>query len=118
MRRFALAIAAVVVILVGSAIGATRAVAMSMTTPAGLAPASNEMSVTQQIYWRRHWRRHYWRGWGWPRHFWWSWRRFWSGFPFFGPHWAPRHVHHRRPHKPAQQKQGGEQQKQEEPQEK
>jgi hypothetical protein len=118
MRRFALAIAAVVVILAASATMATRAVAMSVTTPAGLAPAINESAPLEQVYWRRHWRRHYWRGWGWPRHFWWSWRRFWSGLPFFGPHWVPHHVHHRRAHKPAQQKQGGEQQKQEEPQQK
>jgi hypothetical protein len=108
MRRIALAITAVLVILVASAIMATRTIAMSIAAPAGLTPAINETLPTEQVYWRRHWRRHYWRGWGWP---WrrWGWRRhsFW-GFPLFAPHWYgyPHHRHHRhRVHKAPQQKQ-------------
>jgi hypothetical protein len=107
MRRFALAVAAVLVILAASAIMATRAVAMSITAPAGLAPAIGETSASEQVYWRRH----YWRGWGWPwrRHHWWGWRRHsWWGFPFFAPRWYgyPHHRHHRhRVHQRPPQKQ-------------
>jgi hypothetical protein len=118
MRRFALAVAAVLVILVASAIMATRAIAMSITAPTGLAPAIGETSATEQVYWRRHWRRRYWRGWGSPRHFWWGWRRFWSGFPFFAPRWYGyrHHRHHRhRPQKPSPQKQEEQQKPQPEP---
>jgi hypothetical protein len=118
MRRFALAVAAALVILVASAIMATRAVAMSIAAPAGLTPAINETLPTEQVYWRRHWRRHYWRGWGWP---WrrWGWRRhsFW-GFPFFAPHWYgyPHHRHHRHPpQKPSPQKQEEQPKPQQEP---
>ena len=46
MRRFALAVAAVLVIMVATAIMATRAVAMTIAAPAGLAPAIGETSPT------------------------------------------------------------------------
>jgi hypothetical protein len=115
MRRIALAAAAVLVILVASAIMATRAIAMSITAPAGLTPAINETLPTEQAYWRR---RH-WRGWGWPRGFWGGWRRFWSGFPFFGPRWhGYRHYRHHRVHHRPRQKPAEEQKQQEEPQQK
>jgi len=112
MRRIALAVAAVLVILVAGAIMATRAVAMSITAPAGLAPATNETLPTEQVYWRR---RH-WRGWGWPlrRHHWWGWRRHsWWGFPFFGSSWYGyrHHRHHRRVHKTSRPKQESQEQK-------
>ena len=91
MRRIVFAVAAVLAVLVAAAALPTRAGAMTMTVPAGLAAAITETSVTEQAYWRhRHWhrwgccwRRHYW-GWGGPwfrpwhwhhRHWGWGWRR-------------------------------------------
>src|SRR5215831_16256206 len=111
MRRIALAIAAVLVILAASAIMATRAVAMSIAAPAGLTPAINETLPTEQVYWRRHWRRRGW-GWGWGRGFWGGWRRFWGGFPFFGPRWYGYRHHYRRTHHRPRQKPADKQPKQ------
>jgi hypothetical protein len=86
MRRFVFAVAAVLAVLVAAALP-TRAGAMTVTAPAGLAAAITETQATEEVYWgcrrwhhNHHWHRSCgWRGWGWP-------------FPFFGPwHWH----HHR-----------------------
>ena len=56
MRRIVFAVAAVLAVLVAAAALPTRAGAMTMTAPAGLAAAAAETSVTEQAYWRhRHW---------------------------------------------------------------
>jgi hypothetical protein len=96
MRRFVFAVAAVLAVLVAAAALPPRAVAMTVTAPAGLAAAITETSATEEVYWgcRRWHGRHHWhrscggRGWGWP-------------FPFLAPwhwhhrHWGWHHRHHR-----------------------
>ena len=88
MRRFVFAVAAVLAVVVAAAALPTRAGAMTVTAPAGLAAAITETSATEEVYWgcRRWYRHHHWhrscgsRGWGW-------------GWPF--PFLAPWHWHHR-----------------------
>jgi hypothetical protein len=89
MCRIAFAVATVLAVFVAAAALPTRAGAMTMTAPAGLAAAITETSATEQVYWRhRHWHR-----WGccWRRHYW-----GWGGpFPWFGPRWHWHRWHHR-----------------------
>jgi hypothetical protein len=95
MHRFVFAVAAVLAVLVAAAALPTRAGAMTVTAPAGLAAAITETSATEEVYWGcRRWHGHHrwhrscgWRGWGWP-------------FPFLAPwhwhrHWGWHHRHHR-----------------------
>ncbi len=125
MRRFVFAVLAGLAVVMAAVAVPTRAGAVTMTAPTGLAAAIDRASAIEPVRWHRHWHRPWW-GWHWPRPFWsgWRWHRhhwwhrhYWWGFPFFGPSWHahPRHHHHRRPHKASQQKQQGEEQKQEEP---
>jgi hypothetical protein len=96
MRRFLFAVAAGLAIMVAAAALPTRAGAMTVTAPAGLAAAITETSATEQVYWRHRcwgcWHRHHW--WGWHRPWWplrpWGWHRrhYWG----WGWHWR-RHYH-------------------------
>jgi hypothetical protein len=103
MRRLLFAVAAGLAIIVAAAALPTRAGAMTMTAPAGLAAAITETSATEQVYWRhRHW--HRWGCcWGWHRHYWGRWHRPWGPWRPWGWHrrhywgwgWHWRRHHHR-----------------------
>ena len=123
MRRFVFAVLAGLAVIAAAMAVPTGAGAVTLTAPTGLAAAIGQTSATEQVRWHRH----HWWGWHWPRPFWsgwrwhhphWGWRRhhFWWGFPFFGSSWHTHHrVHHHRPHKASQQKQDGQEQKEEQP---
>ena len=117
MSRFVFAVLAGIAVIAAAVTVPTRAGAVTMTAPTGLAAAIGETSATEHV--RLH-HRHYWWRWHWP---WWGWHRphwrhhWWWGFPFIGPSWHSyphrRHHPHRAHQRPQQKQEGQGDQKQE-----